>query len=224
MKVTASSGWKLATAAVFSFSVLITPAFGQARKGVGTSASVDSQAKAMSVVERAINALGGLEAIRETQDVQVKVRGFSYARNQSVSVDPPYDKMTRDEDLYIDLRNRRYIIETAGFAFDTRDPLPGGFVFGGKQVITGNQGFFVNPRDKTIGPLHLTNFHNIGIVRRVPHLFLIATYENATSTLRWRSTWTSSGKRRRSCWPKPAISHPDYLQIEGRHHRGLPKR
>ena len=60
-------------------------------------------------------------------------------------MNPPYDKMTRDENLYIDFRNRRYIIET-------RDPLPGGFVFGGKQVITGNQGFFVNPRDKTIGP------------------------------------------------------------------------
>ena len=187
MKVTASSGWKLATAAVFSLSVLVNPAFAQARKGAGTSASVDSQAKAMAVVERAINALGGLEAIRETQDVKVKVRGFSYARNQSVSVDPPYDKMTRDEDLYIDLRNRRYIIETL-------DPLPGGFVFGGKQVITGNQGFFVNPRDKTIGPLNLTNFNNIGIVRRVPHLFLMAAYENAPSTLRWRGRETYDGR------------------------------
>ena len=128
-------------------------------------------------MKHGVNALGGLEEIRAAQDVKVKVRGFSYARNQSLDVNPPYDKMTRDEDLFIDLRNRRYIVET-------RDPLPGGFVFGGTQVINGNQGFFVNPRDKTITPLNLTNFNNIGILRRVPHLFLIAAYENAPATLR----------------------------------------
>jgi glyoxylase-like metal-dependent hydrolase (beta-lactamase superfamily II) len=143
-----------------------------------TSSSAQNQARAMKVLEAGIAALGGLEAIREAQDVSVKVNGFSYARNQSVGVNPPYDKMTRDENLYIDLGNRKYIIET-------RDPLPGGFVFGGKQVIVGNQGFFVNPRDKTVAPLNLTNFNNIGILRRLPHLFLRTAYETAPSTVRW---------------------------------------
>lgn len=139
--------------------------------------SADSYARARKILDAGIEALGGLEALRATQDVSVKVRGFSYARNQSLAVNPPYDKMTRDEDLFIDVKNRRYIVET-------RDPLPGGFVFGGKQVITGNQGFFVNPRDKIISPLNLTNFNNIGLLRRVPHLFLLTAYENAPSTLR----------------------------------------
>ena len=139
--------------------------------------SLQSHARAREILEAGINALGGLDAIREAQDVKVKISGFSYARNQSLGVNPPYDKMTRDETLFIDLRNRRYILEN-------RDPLPGGFVFGGKQVINGNQGFFVNPRDKTIVPLNLTNFNNIGLIRRVPHLFLIAAYESAPSTLR----------------------------------------
>ncbi|MGH9960052.1 MAG: hypothetical protein ACREBC_23505, partial [Pyrinomonadaceae bacterium] len=121
------------------------------RRSSEASNSAQSQARAHEVIEAGLKALGGLEAIRETQDVSLKVSGFSYARNQSVGVIPPYDKMTREESLYIDLRNRKYIIET-------RDPLPGGFVFGGKQVINGNQGFFVNPRDKTITPLNLTNF------------------------------------------------------------------
>lgn len=180
-------GWKIAALALLISSFATNPAAGQARKAAGASASAQSHARATAVVQDAIAALGGLEAIRETQDVQLKIRGFSYARNQSVGVNPPYDKMTRDEDLYIDLRNRRYIIET-------RDPLPGGFVFGGKQVITGNQGFLVNPRDKTIGPLNLTNFNNIGLVRRVPHLFLIAAYENASSTLRWRGRESYEGR------------------------------
>ena len=139
--------------------------------------SADSYARARKILDAGIEALGGLEAMRAAQDVSVKVRGFSYARHQSLVVNPPYDKMTRDEDLFIDVRNRRYIVET-------RDPFPGGFVFGGKQVITGNQGFFVNPRDKIITPLNLANFNNIGILRRVPHLFLLAAYENAPSTLR----------------------------------------
>ena len=148
------------------------------RMNARTASSAQNQARAMRVLEAGIAALGGMEAIREAQDASVKVSGFSYARNQSVGVNPPYDKMTRDENLYIDLGNRKYIIET-------RDPLPGGFVFGGKQVIVGNQGFFVNPRDKTIGPLNLANFNNIGIVRRLPHLFLRTAYENAPSTVRW---------------------------------------
>ena len=186
MKVTASVGWKFVVVGMFICSVAINPAVGQ-RRVAGNKGLVESHARAMAVVEKAIAALGGLEAIRETQDVQLKIRGFSYARNQSVDVNAPYDKMTRDEDLYIDLRNRRYVIETL-------DPLPGGFVFGGKQVITGNQGFFVNPRDKTIGPINLANFNNIGIVRRVPHLFLIAAYENAPSTLRWRGSEIYEGR------------------------------
>jgi glyoxylase-like metal-dependent hydrolase (beta-lactamase superfamily II) len=157
------------------------------RRGTGGGGSAASHARARKTLEAGIAALGGLEAIRETQDVSAKISGFSYARNQSLGVNPPYDKMTRDENLYIDLRNRRYIIET-------RDPLPGGFVFGGKQVITGNQGFFVNPRDKTIGPLNLTNFNNIGLVRRLPHLFLIAAYETSPSTLRSLGQETFNGR------------------------------
>ena len=157
------------------------------RRGAAASGSAASHARAKKTLEAGIAAMGGLEAIRETQDVSARISGYSYARNQSLGVNPPYDKMTRDENLYIDLRNRRYIIET-------RDPLPGGFVFGGKQVITGNQGFFVNPRDKTVGPLNLTNFNNIGIVRRLPHLFLIAAYETAPSTLRSLGQETFNGK------------------------------
>ncbi len=162
---------------LFLVSLLNISVTAQRRRAAGASFSAPSHARAGKVLEAAIAALGGLEAIRETQDVSVKIRGFSYARNQSVAVNPPFDKMTRDEDLYIDLRNRKYIIET-------RDPLPGGFVFGGKQVITGNQGFFVDPRNKTVAPLNLTNFNNIGILRRVPHLLVIAAYENAPATVR----------------------------------------
>ena len=156
---------------------LSIPAPAQKRRVV-EGGSARSQARAIKVLEDGLAALGGLEAIRAGQEVSVKIKGFSYAVNQSVDVNPPFDKMTRDENLYIDVKNRKYIVET-------RDPFPGGFVFGGTQVITGNQGFFVNPRDKTITPLNLTNFNSIGILRRVPHLFLLSAYENTPASLRW---------------------------------------
>ncbi|MBA3242964.1 MAG: MBL fold metallo-hydrolase [Acidobacteria bacterium] len=152
------------------------------------SVSERSYERARRVLDAGVAALGGVEAMRESGDVWVDVKGYSYARNQSVRVNAPYDAMTRDETLYIDVRNRRYIVET-------RDPLPGGFVFGGKQVISGGQGFFVNPRDRTINPLNLQNFNNIGIVRRVPHLFLLAAFENAPSTLRWLGEEVYDGRR-----------------------------
>ncbi len=163
---------------LFVVTVSTSSAIAQRKQTSANSISAQSYGDARRVLEAGVNALGGLEEIRAAQDVRIKIRGFSYARNQSVGVNPPYDKMTRDEDLFIDVRNRRYIIET-------RDPLPGGFVFGGKQVITGNQGFFADPRNKTINPLNLTNFNNIGVIRRVPHLLLLNAYENQPSTLRY---------------------------------------
>jgi glyoxylase-like metal-dependent hydrolase (beta-lactamase superfamily II) len=158
-------------------SLITIPTFSQQRRPATASGSAASYARARDVIERAITALGGLEAIRAVDDVRVSVRGHSFARNQSLGVNPPYDRMTRDEELFIDLKKRRYIVET-------RDPLPGGFVFGGKQVITGNQGFFVNPRDRTIGPLNLTNFNNIGLIRRLPHLLLLTVYESVPASMR----------------------------------------
>ena len=149
--------------------------------------SQKSYTKARQVLEAGIAALGGLQAVRQAEDVTVKVSGLSYARNQSVRVEPPYDAMTRDENLFIDVRNRRYIVET-------RDPLPGGFVFGGKTVVNGGQGFFVNPRDKTITPINMSNFNSIGIIRRVPHLLLLAAFENAPATLRWLGEESYDGR------------------------------
>lgn len=147
-----------------------------------------SYTKARQVLEAGIAAIGGLEALRAAEDVTVKVSGNTFARNQSLKVAPPYDAMSRAETLFIDLRNRRYI-------FENRDPLPGGFVFGGHTVINGNQGFFVNPRDKTISPVNMAQFNNIGLVRRVPHLLLMLAYETAPASLRWLGEEMYDGRK-----------------------------
>ena len=172
---------KLAFALFFIFSLSTTLAVAQRRNATSSARSLGSASsytRARAVLEKGITALGGLAAIRAAEDVKLTGKGFSFARNQSIAVSAPYDRMTRDEMFFIDLKNRRYIIET-------RDPLPGGFVFGGRNVINGNQGFFANPRDKTITPINLANFNNIGLIRRLPHLLLLTAYENQAGTLRW---------------------------------------
>ena len=71
------------------------------------SATADSYRKAYQTVEAGLNALGGAEALRAAEDVWVKAGGSTWARNQSLKVDAPWDQMTRDETLFADLRRGR---------------------------------------------------------------------------------------------------------------------
>src|SRR3712207_6040897 len=153
------------------------------------SATADSYRKAYQTVEAGLKALGGAEALRAAEDVWVKASGSTWARNQSLKVDAPWDKMTRDETLYADLRRGRFI-------FENRDPLPGGFVFGGRNVISGGQGFFVNERDRTVNPLVTANLpgQQFNFVRRLPHLLLTLALEQRATTLRYAGQETFDGR------------------------------
>ena len=179
---------KVAFAILFLVSVAGSPALAQ-KASVGKSAAERSYAEARRVLNAGLEALGGVEAIRAAEDVSVKISGHAYARNQSVDINSKeYDRQPHEESLYIDLRNRRYIVETL-------DTLPGGFVFGGKNIINGGQGFFINPRDRTLTPINMANFNNIGIIRRVPHVMLLSLLDTGAATLRSLGTDTFDGRR-----------------------------
>ena len=158
-------------------------------KASAKDGTAGSYRKAYETVEAGLKALGGAEALRAAEDVWVKTSGWTWARNQSVRVDGPWDKMTRDETLYADLRRGRYI-------FENRDPLPGGFVFGGRNVVSGGQGFFVNERDRTVQPLVAANIPAVqfNFVRRVPHLLLSLALEQRAPTLRYAGEETFDGR------------------------------
>src|SRR5215207_2407256 len=144
------------------------------------SSTADSYRKAYQTVEAGLNALGEAEALRAAEDVWVKANGSTWARNQSLKVGQPLDQMTRDETLFADVRRGRY-------TFENRDPLPGGFVFGGKVVVSGGQAFFVNDRDRTLQPVNPVNLPAITLnyVRRLPHLLLALALEQRAPTLRY---------------------------------------
>ncbi len=71
---------RIVALALTIFSLTSTSPFAQTRRGGG---SAQSHARALKVLEAGIAALGGLEAIRETQVVSLKITGFSYARNRA---------------------------------------------------------------------------------------------------------------------------------------------
>jgi glyoxylase-like metal-dependent hydrolase (beta-lactamase superfamily II) len=97
--------------------------------------------------------------------------------------------VTRDETLFADVRRGRFI-------FENRDPAPGGFVFGGKNVISAGQGFFVNERDRTVQPLVNANLPAIqfNYVRRLPHLLLALALEQRATTLRYAGEESFEGR------------------------------
>jgi glyoxylase-like metal-dependent hydrolase (beta-lactamase superfamily II) len=144
------------------------------------SAVADSHRKAYQTVEAGLKALGEAEALRAAEDVWVKASGPTWARNQSLKVEQPWDQMPHDETLFADFRRQRY-------TFENRDPLPGGFVFGGKVVVSGGQAFFVNTGDRTVQPVNPANLPAVTLnyVRRLPHLLLGLALEQRAPTLRY---------------------------------------
>jgi glyoxylase-like metal-dependent hydrolase (beta-lactamase superfamily II) len=162
--------------------------FALAQKG-SNAGTADSYRKAYKTVEAGLDALGGAEALRAAEDVWYKASGATWARNQSVRVAQPWDRLAHEETLLADVRRGRFI-------FENRDPAPGGFVFGGRNVISGGQGFFVNERDRTVAPLVAANIPSIQLnfVRRLPHLLLALALEQRAPTLRYVGEETFEGR------------------------------
>lgn len=174
---------------LLALSVCLALANAAAARQTPKSATADSYRRAHLTVEAGLNALGGVEALRTAEDVWVKTSGSTWARNQSVKVEGPWDRVTRDETLFADPRRGRFI-------FENRDPAPGGFVFGGRNVISGGQGFFVNERDHTIQPLVTANLPAIqfNYVRRLPHLLVALALEQRATTLRYMGQEAFGGR------------------------------
>ncbi len=179
--------------ALFVFLVLFNALSALAQQSPKVAAgAADSYRRAYETVEAGLRAFGSVEAMRAAEDVWMKASGSTWARNQSLKVTQPWDRMTRDETLFADLRRTRFI-------FENRDPLPGGFVFGGKNVISGGQVFFVNDRDRTVQTVNPANIPNgvFNFIRRLPHLLLAYALEQRSPTLRYAGEETFDGRAHR---------------------------
>ncbi|MGH9972026.1 MAG: MBL fold metallo-hydrolase [Pyrinomonadaceae bacterium] len=166
-----------------------------------SQASQRSYQQARRVLDDAIEAHGGLEALRAIQDFTVKEKGKVYARYQSPSAEPPFSAGPSEETTVID--NQRgllsYEIKTSNAGFNTWN----------RTLIKGAEGVTLDMWSKTSTPIvnpSLANFR--GQVRRLPQFVLLEALDRAPS-LRWVGEDDFGGKKQRVI----SVVRPDGQQL-----------
>lgn len=135
-----------------------------------------SQATARAVLDRAVTAIGGAEALRSIDVVRLQLTGETYPRLQMPTAAAPFEAGTQQETLLLDLKNNRLRLEQrasgAGFSGDNT------------IVIKAGQGANYDNRAHTVTPIPVAQSSQQQFVqynRRLPHLLLRQALERATS-------------------------------------------
>ncbi|MGI8835991.1 MAG: MBL fold metallo-hydrolase [Pyrinomonadaceae bacterium] len=145
--------------------------------GQQLNASQRSYQQARRVLDDAITAHGGLEAMRAVKDFTLKEKGKVYARFQSPGSEPPFSAGTSEETLIVDTDR--------GFVFDDLKTVNTGFNNWIKTVIKGKEGHTFDMWSKTATPIVNPTVNNFrGQMRRLPSFVLLEAFDRA-STLRW---------------------------------------
>ena len=148
-----------------------------------------SYQQARRVLDDAIEANGGLEALRSIKDFTLKEKGKLYARYQSPGAEPPFAAGTSDETLIVDTDR--------GFVFDDLKAVNTGFNNWIKTVIKGTEGQTFDMWSKTATPIVNASVNTFrGQIRRLPPFVLLEALDRA-STLRWLGEDEIGGKRQK---------------------------
>jgi glyoxylase-like metal-dependent hydrolase (beta-lactamase superfamily II) len=148
-----------------------------------------SQEKARAVLDRAVEANGGAEALRAVEVVRLHLSGKTFPRLQMTTPAPPFEGGTFDETILVDLEKNRLRLEQK----------LGGFGFEGDTTIaiadgTGN---VYDNRAKTITPVpaeQATQQQFIQYHRRLPNLLLRQAIDR-TASLRYLGEDEFEGRR-----------------------------
>ncbi|HEV2763934.1 MAG TPA: MBL fold metallo-hydrolase [Pyrinomonadaceae bacterium] len=100
-----------------------------------------SYREARRVVDAAVEAYGGLEALRGVQNFTLRYEGHHVQRNQSRRPEPPYDRTPLAGTIVVDLKGNRFWHENA-------NSFPGGFDNRSRFLVTGTEGVRLNLLDK----------------------------------------------------------------------------
>jgi glyoxylase-like metal-dependent hydrolase (beta-lactamase superfamily II) len=138
-----------------------------------------SQSKAREVLDRAIEANGGAEALRAIEVVKLRLTGETFPRLQMTTPAAPFEGGTFDETLLVDLKNNRLRL----------DQKAGGFGFEGDITVSiaDGQGRNYDNRARTVTPIpaeQATQQQFIQYYRRLPSLLLRQAL-NGTNSLRY---------------------------------------
>lgn len=147
-----------------------------------------SQARARAVLDRAVDAIGGAEALRAIDTVRLQLDGETWPRMQMTTPYPPFEGGTLRETLLVDFRHNRLRLEqqAGGAGFENHNTI----------VIQGGQGINYDHRARTATPIPSAQSSQqqfIQYYRRIPNLLLRQAIDR-TNSLRHLGTDTFDGK------------------------------
>ena len=165
------------------------------------NASQRSYQQARRVLDDAIEAHGGVEALRAIKDFTLKEKGKVHARYQSPTADGPIAVGTSEETLIIDI-DRAYV-------FDDLKTANGGFNNWNRAVIKGTEGQNYDMWSKTATPIVNPTLNNFrGQMRRLPPLVLLEALDRA-ATLRYLGEDEIGGRKQKVI----SVIRPDNQQL-----------
>src|SRR5688572_3368377 len=149
------------------------------------SVAMRSYAEARAVLDRGIGAIGGLEALRGLENIQVDYEGEGFARNQSARPAAPYDRNTRKGSFLLDNKRTaaRFHLE---FLFPGNNPARNLILIRGDTAV----GMDLIQRVATSAP---GNTMTVVSRSRMPHFLLLQALDRA-ATLRSLGRATLDGK------------------------------
>ena len=165
------------------------------------TAAQRSYQQARRVLDDAIEAHGGVEALRAIKDFTLKEKGKLHARYQSPNGDGPFAIGTSDETLIVDTER--------GLVFDELKTSNSGFNNWNRTVIKGTEGQNYDMWSRTVTPVVNPSVNNFrGQIRRLPPFVLIEALDRA-STLRWIGEDEIDGKKQKVI----SVLRPDNQQL-----------
>ncbi len=134
--------------------------------------------RANEVIDAALEAYGGAEAITNLNSVIRKAQFTTWATNQSRSPGPPWDENGQWNLSAIDFENQTFVSKNKGSG--------GGFDFDGSQVIKADEGWQVSYRAGTVTPIAQPDFDTTsGPFIRVTAPLLVKQLQNRRQTSHW---------------------------------------
>lgn len=165
------------------------------------NAAQRSYQQARKVLDDAIEAHGGVEAMRGIKDFTLKEKGKLIARYQSPNADQPFAIGTSEETLIVDTER--------GMVFNDLKTTNAGFNNWNRTVIKGAEGQNFDMWSRTATPVNNPSVNNFRPqMRRLPPIVVIEALDRA-STLRSLGEDEFGGRRQRVI----SVMRPDNQQL-----------
>lgn len=135
-----------------------------------------SQARARKVIDAAVAAIGGREALQGIETLQLQLQGETWPRLQMPTPSPPFEPGTFQESLVLDLKDNRLHLEqrVTGAGFEGHNTV----------VIKSGEGTAYDHRARTATPIpaeQTTQQQFVQYYRRLPNLILRQALDGANS-------------------------------------------